>query len=191
MRIAAYALICTGIAAWSVQAADADEATQTRIDASRAVIGDFATRLKGALVTEMEKSGPAGAIEVCRSTAPAIAADASARTGWDVGRTSLKTRNADNAPDAWEREVLRDFAARQAAGADPAAMDAWVVVESDGNRQLRYMKAIPTASLCLTCHGTNVDPALLEKIKAAYPNDTATGYSEGEVRGAFTITQPM
>ncbi len=53
------------------------------------------------------------------------------------------------------------------------------------------MKAIPTAPLCLTCHGANVDPSLREKIEAVYPNDAAVGYNEGDIRGAFTITQPM
>lgn len=188
MRIAALAFILAVTAL--IAPARADATSQQRIEASRAVIGDFATRLKGALTAEIERTGPPGAVAVCRDTAPAIAAEASAKTGWVVGRTSLKTRNPDNAPDAWEREILEEFAARRMAGEDPAGMDAWTIVNRDGRQQFRYMKAIPTASLCLTCHGTNIDPTVKKAIDDAYPADVATGYGEGDVRGAFTITQP-
>jgi hypothetical protein len=53
------------------------------------------------------------------------------------------------------------------------------------------MKAIPTAAVCLVCHGETVEGALGEKIKALYPQDRATGYRLGDIRGAFTITQPL
>lgn len=188
MRIAALAFILAATAL--IPPVRADLTLQQRMEASRAVTADFAARLKGALIAEMENTGPAGAVAVCRDTAPAIAAEASARTGWQVGRTSLKTRNGDNAPDAWEREILRAFATRRMAGEDPAGMEAWTIVNRDGRQQFRYMKAIPTVSLCLTCHGTNIDPTVRKAIDAAYPADAATGYSEGDVRGAFTITQP-
>lgn len=191
MRIAVLAVLSVALALGPLQGVRAGDTPKDRIAASRVVIGDFAERLKAALVNEMKTNGPVGAIEVCRMTAPAIAADASARTGWEVGRTSLKTRNSDNAPDAWEREILQAFKARRAAGEDPAKMDAWTVVESEGDRQFRYMKAIPTASLCLTCHGTDIDPSVRKALEDAYPGDKATGYSEGDVRGAFTIVQPM
>lgn len=53
----------------------------------------------------------------------------------------------------------------------------------------RYMKAIPTKGLCLTCHGE----ALTEPVKATlaelYPEDKATGFKVGDIRGAFSIIQ--
>ncbi len=197
MRATAIALACGVLLAGLGGVAAAKDATapdrivQERIDASRAVVSDFATRLKGALVKAMETDGPIGAVEVCQTLAPRIAADASSKTGWRVGRTSLMTRNDANRPDAWEKDVLETFAARKAAGESPEKMESWVVVSDGSKEQFRYMKAIPTAPLCLTCHGTDVAPALRERIDALYPKDRATGYREGDVRGAFTITQPM
>jgi len=41
------------------------------------------------------------------------------------------------------------------------------------------------------CHGEKTDPAVGAKLKTLYPQDQATGYKQGDVRGAFTITQPM
>jgi hypothetical protein len=53
------------------------------------------------------------------------------------------------------------------------------------------MKAIPAAKICLTCHGTNLDPALAAEIDSLYPGDKATGYSEGDLRGAFWVTSKL
>ncbi len=169
----------------------AAEVPQERIDASRAVSAQFAAELKEALTKEMAANGPIGAVDVCKSMAPEIAGRASEKTGWEVERTSLKPRNPANAPDGWEAEVLQAFAARKAAGEDPAKMETWAIADDGGQKRFRYMKAIPTASLCLTCHGTNIDPELRAHLKTLYPDDAAVGYREGDIRGAFTVTQPM
>lgn len=169
----------------------AGDVEQARIEASRAVAGSFAAQLKEALTREMAASGPIGAASVCKSMAPRIAAGASEKSGWEVGRTSLKPRNPGNAPDGWEAEVLRSFERRKAAGEDPARLEAWTVAEDGGQKRFRYMKAIPTASVCLACHGTDIGPELRAHLDALYPEDTAVGYREGDIRGAFTIIQPM
>ena len=53
------------------------------------------------------------------------------------------------------------------------------------------MKAIPTASLCLACHGEQLDSITRARIEKLYPRDQALGYKQGDIRGAFTITQPL
>lgn len=165
--------------------------TQARIQASRQAIQQFAQLLQGELKAAMQAGGPANAIAVCRNKAPEIAAGVSAEKGWKVGRTSLKTRNPGNAPDAWELAVLRRFEARKAAGEDPAAIDYAEVVEVDGRKSFRYMKAIPTKGVCLRCHGADLEPTVAEKLDALYPEDRARGFAEGDIRGAFTVIQPM
>jgi hypothetical protein len=49
------------------------------------------------------------------------------------------------------------------------------------------MKAIPTGGLCLACHGETIDPAVAGKIAELYPEDKATGFREGDLRGAFVV----
>jgi hypothetical protein len=51
--------------------------------------------------------------------------------------------------------------------------------------------AIPANAPCLICHGEKIDPAVDARLKTLYPQDQATGHKQGDVRGAFTITQPM
>jgi hypothetical protein len=161
------------------------------IAASRKTAQEFMQSLKQELQASMQEGGPINAVSVCNLTAPAIASTYSIRNGWDVGRTSLKTRNPDNAPDAWERSVLESFEERKRAGENPATMEFYEVISENGSRKLRYMKAIPTASLCLACHGKSVDSITRARIEKLYPHDQAMGFKEGDIRGAFTITQPL
>lgn len=51
----------------------------------------------------------------------------------------------------------------------------------------RYMRAIPTGALRLTCHGPSVAPGTGATIKARYPGDRATGFTPGTLRGVFAI----
>ena len=171
----------------NVQAGDYDK----EIAASRETVKEFMQTLKGELQAGMKEGGPVNAISVCNLSAPAIANTYSVRNGWDVGRTSLKLRNPDNAPDVWERKVLVSFDERKRAGEDPMKMEHYEVVRKDGSREFRYMKAIPTAPLCLACHGEQLDSITRTRIEKLYPRDQALGYKQGDIRGAFTITQPL
>jgi hypothetical protein len=166
---------------------------EDRTAASRAVAKEFGTSLQGELVAAIKAGGPVNAIQVCKTKAPAIAADLSKKQGWKVARTSLKLRNPANAPDAWETKVLQDFEVRKAKGEDPAQIEYAEIVKDKGKSEFRYMKAIgiPANAPCLTCHGEKIDAAVSDKLKAMYPQDKATGYKQGDLRGAFTITQPM
>lgn len=157
---------------------------------ARALVKQFGGTLKGELQTAMKSGGPTAAIEVCNTRAPAIAADLS--TGaWDVARTSLKTRNPDNAPDAWETQVLERFEAQKAEGKPVQTLEYSEVVTTPNGTEFRYMKAIPTQGLCLTCHGTDISEPVGTKLDALYPEDKARGYVEGDIRGAFTLRYSM
>ena len=161
------------------------------LDASRKTVKEFMQTLKKELQSSMQEGGPVNAVSVCNLTAPAIANTYSVRNGWEVGRTSLKLRNPNNAPDAWERSVLEAFEERKLAGEDPAQMEFHEVIRVDGDKQLRYMKAIPTSRPCLACHGEALDSIVKARLEKLYPHDRALGYQEGDIRGAFTITQPL
>jgi hypothetical protein len=164
---------------------------EPQLEESRAIAAEFMKTLKGELMQAMQAGGPVNAIGVCKLRAPAIAAELSALKGWQVGRTSLKVRNPANAPDSWERAGLESFEQRKQAGEDPAQLEYFAVVEQKGKPVFRYMKAIPTAGLCLTCHGTSIDPSVEAKLAELYPADQARGYRAGDIRGAFTFIEPL
>ena len=183
-----YKLISTVILSFALSnAANAGNDLKPLALKSKAVVKEFMTQLGGELKGAMKAGGPVNAINVCNKKAPVIAKALSAKYGWKVARTSLKTRNSSNAPDAWETQVLNKFEERKANGEAVKPMAYFEAVDNS----FRFMKAIPTGEICLKCHGENIAAPIKAKLKELYPNDMATGYKLGDVRGAFTITQPM
>lgn len=167
------------------------EPTAEEIEGARNAASLLGQRLKSRLVSAMQEGGPAAAVEVCAEEAPVIAAEISAETGYDVGRTSLSTRNKDNDPDAWEREQFLRFVAFVKAGGDPRSTEAAAILEGADGAVLRYARPIMMEPQCAVCHGTEVDPDLLARIRDRYPDDAATGFEIGDVRGIFTVKRPV
>ena len=169
----------------------ADDAMQANIDEGKGIIKAFAGDLKGELKKGMKEGGPMKALQVCNTVAPHIAEAHSQMSRWDVARTSLKVRNSGNAPDAWETAVMEEFESRKAAGEDPMKLVKAEVVEEQGRKVFRMMKAIPTAEVCTKCHGSEIDPKLAVKLDELYPEDKARGFKVGDLRGAFTLKKPL
>ncbi len=187
--IAASAVLA--LCAVSSAKAGEDASKDTLAAEARGIVGKFADKLKGELSGAIKADGPVKAIEVCNTAAPAIAAAASTE-GWTVKRTSLKLRNPKATPDAWEKAALESFEAEKAKGADPAKLERAEIVTVNGAQTFRYMKAIPTAAEpCLTCHGSAIPEPVKAKLAVLYPQDKATGYSAGDIRGAFTLTKAL
>lgn len=153
-----------------------------------ALAAEFVGRLKPQLQQAMQAGGPVQAIDVCSEQAPLIADALSVESGWAVKRVSLQARNASRAlPDNWERPVLREFDRRQAAGEDPATIS---YSESTGT-SFRYMQAQGVQGVCLVCHGETIAPEVQQALDQYYPDDTATGYKLGQVRGAISLSKAI
>lgn len=152
------------------------------VDYARKTIKAFSTDLRQVLVSTMQQNGPIAAISVCNTAAPAIASQHSNST-WQISRSALKTRNPDNQPDEWLRNVLLNFEQRKLNG-EPIAKIEHQTQRSDG---WYFIKAIPTQKACLACHGSDIAPEVAKKIATLYPNDQATDFKLGDIRGAFVI----
>jgi len=166
--------------------AQPSHADDGRLQKGRNLALSLGHELKARLSAALNAAGPVEAIEVCQLEASAIAVRLSAESGASVGRTSLRVRNPANAPDDWERGVLEEFESRLASGESPATLEA-LSTPSATSASVRYMKAIITEPLCLTCHGDTLAPAIAAAIAQRYPDDQATGFAVGTLRGAFTV----
>lgn len=152
----------------------------------------LADNMKKALMTAMQDGGPVEAVSVCKLIAPSLAADISKLHGLDVRRTSLKVRNPDNEADVWETDVLQRFETRLASGEAIQKLSFSEKVKSDdGSAQWRMMKAIPTDKVCLSCHGSKISPPVQSVLDQHYPDDMATGFKLGDIRGAFTVKREV
>jgi hypothetical protein len=164
------------------------------IGEARTVATSVPPKLLSVLQEEIAKGGPQSAIAVCKDEAPKLAQAASKETGWTVRRVSLRQRNPKAVPDAWEHAALEDFDRRAAAGEKPPTLErAEAVPDASGRMVMRYMRALPVVELCTQCHGTpdRLSAAVQERLKSLYPDDQATGYSVGQIRGAMTLSKPQ
>lgn len=158
---------------------------------SRHLAMAFQTELQEALKSALAATGPTGAIDVCASVAPAIASQLSEDNGAIVRRTALKVRNPDARPDAFERETMRAWLGAPATPDGTPAERHLLVRGSDGSTEFRFMRAIPMGEPCSICHGGAIAPDVERAIAERYPDDRATHFAPGELRGAFSIRWPL
>lgn len=176
-----------GLALWLLATpALAQEPPPDWVETARQTARQLGSELKQALQGAMAEQGPVAAIEVCQLQAPAIARRLS-NEGVIAGRTALRVRNTDNRPDAWEARTLAEFETGLADGQSPAELERFVIRRTDGRRVGHWMKAIPTDGLCLVCHGPQIAPELQQALQQRYPEDQATGFLPGTLRGAFSV----
>ena len=160
------------------------------VDQSRQLALQLGGQLKAELSKAIAEGGPMAAINVCYLRAPEIAAQLSQASGARVGRTALRVRNPSNAPDELERSVLEQFATDLGSGPVDRPLEAVFEIRRGDAVERRYMRAIPTDALCLTCHGKTIAPELAAAIARDYPKDQATGFEQGQLRGAFSVVWP-
>jgi len=144
------------------------------------LLSPFKKDLQQALIAGMQ-DGPESAIRACKEKAPQIA-DALSVDGVLVGRTSHKLRNPANTAPNWVTPVLEAYLSMGSART-PA------VVPLADNR-IGYVEPIVMQALCLNCHGDALQPELAARIREDYPQDAATGFSVGDLRGVFWAEFP-
>jgi len=160
-----------------------------RTEQSKDVVKEFGLQLKGKLQSAMKAGGPINALTICNEDAPKIAKQLSEKYGWDIHRTSLKPRAT--APDVWEKKIMQGFEKQHTDGDGFKYLFSQNIVTVDGKATFRFMQAIETKGVCLACHGEGIAPEVAEKIARLYPSDQATGFKLGDIRGAFSIIQPL
>lgn len=140
----------------------------------------LASNLMGRLSEALNEGDPATAINVCKDVAPAIAEDVSGSLGVTIGRTSFRLRNRENAPPDWARPYV------EARRAEP------LLLHHAGDGRLAALFPITLQNVCLQCHGpeAQLDSGVRDALRDAYPEDKATGFEEGELRGWFHVTVP-
>lgn len=167
---------------------DIDERAQK----ARELVQTFRDKFKVALHASLKTDGVAGSVAPYQTFAAELLTTLSEESQFEMGRTSTRLRNPDNAPDPWEQAGLDKFAADIKAGGDPMKMEIFEITKSrEGQNLFRYMRPIVMRESCLGCHGTEVKQDVKSEIAKLYSDDKAIGYSLNEMRGAFTLVQQL
>lgn len=134
------------------------------------------------LMQAIEKGGPEYAVDFCHAEAIPLTNAAVENMQVFVQRISDKNRNPDNnLKTKTDKEVFKHFTT------DEAAKDTLILE----NKQYVYYKRINLAMpTCLKCHGSvkDIEPGILAKLEAHYPNDKAKDYTLHELRGLWKLT---
>jgi hypothetical protein len=141
--------------------------------------------LQAELSAAMSQGGPAAAIATCKTRAPAIAKEIGEAAGVEIHRVSPKNRNPRARLDETEQKFFKLLSDRRAAGEAAESLETFELSPTE----LRYAKALVTQPLCLSCHGPveALDPKVKEALARDYPEDLATGYEAGQIRGLISL----
>ncbi len=133
-------------------------------------------KLSARLMEVMTSQGPAAAILVCQKEAPKIAVEVSEEHGLQIGRTGVRLRNPNNAAPQWAIALTQ-------AGTDTPTF------ATLNNGHAAALLPIKLQTQCLVCHGPKqtIAPVIQEQLSKLYPDDQATGFEEGELRGWFWV----
>ena len=175
----------------SAQKGSKDIAFEKALIDARKVSNQLAEKVRGLLLQEIEKGGFSSAVRVCSETAQEITLQFNAQTGHDVRRISLKYRNPKNVPDAYEQRKLEEFNILNQK--KELSNEYSEIVEEQGKKYLRYLRPLIVAPLCITCHGSkeNIPQEVKAILAERYPDDRATGFLVGDVRGAISVKIPV
>ena len=154
---------------------------------ARRVSNQLAEKVRGLLLQEIDKGGFSSAVRVCSELAQEMTLQFNAETGHHVRRISLKYRNPKNVADAYEQRKLEEFNILNQK--EELSKEYSEIVEEQGKKYLRYLRPLIVAPVCVNCHGPkeNIPQEVKTILAERYPDDRATGFLVGDVRGAVTV----
>lgn len=141
--------------------------------------GDLAKTLLGRVTEVIKKENPAQAVEVCNLEAQGLTEKVAEEHDVRIGRTSFKLRNPENTPPNWAQSL--DLVEKR--------VEDEVVLSRTNGKGLAVFSPIRLAEKCTACHGSKdqLAPGVEEELAKRYPEDEATGFEAGDLRGWFWV----
>ncbi len=153
--------------------------TTTKEDPAE-VAATLKKQLGGRLKQKLQEEGPSGAIAYCSEEALPITRRVGDQMGWTLKRITDKARNTSNRATAEEQILLANMRSDLEAGRlEP--------LYRLGNG---FYQPLLIEAPCLLCHGESLAPDIREILAERYPDDAATGYRLGQLRGAIKVVPP-
>ena len=150
-------------------------------------IGQITVKKLGSnLMKHMKEGGPAQAIPFCNVKASPLTLEVAKKYDVNIKRTSHKIRNENSLPDETEKAILKKYLASMSNGEKLKP-----TIQKDEAGKVHFYAPIKLEKKCLACHGT-IGKEVTQKtdsiLKSLYPNDKATGFKVGDLRGIVNIT---
>jgi len=140
-------------------------------------------KLGGELKAQMQTGGPMGALHFCSQNALSLTEQIAKESKTTIRRVSTLNRNPVNKASKQETALLKEWEGLVKNG---QPLPAQALVNLSDSTIMYYKPILINNEACLKCHG-NVEGDLAKAIKAAYPEDKATGYKMGDLRGMIAV----
>lgn len=188
MRTAA----CLGALLIAACAPKAEQPAAADLQLARQAAAVFDQLLRREITARLERGeDPVAVYMAYADHAPDWAREISNRMEVDFSRTAIGPRNPANAPDDWERRQLETFNFLMESGLDPDMFEMSEIVEENGQTVFRWIQPVRMLDTCLTCHGENIPEKIKLLLAQEYPLDEASGYSEGQIGGAYSVRKVL
>jgi hypothetical protein len=152
----------------------------------RAIASQAFALLSTNLAQAIAARGITNALPYCSERAYPLTELVAATNQVRLRRITHKPRNPTNEVAAGELAILRGFQLALGRGEQPKP-----VVQARGTETvLFYSPIVITNPLCLQCHGVmgqDIPPATAALLRELYPQDQATGFQLGDLRGGWRV----
>ncbi len=142
-------------------------------------------KLGGEVKKNMEASGPVKTLEFCSLHALSMTDEIAKENGTQIKRLTLKERNPVNAAEGDDKALLQQWEHMLAQG---QALPSHELKRLPNGTVAYYKPLLINNEACLKCHGDIAkDSPLGQAITSTYPEDKATGYKMGDLRGMIKV----
>lgn len=170
----------------------AAEVQAAALQKGKAIAAETLGLLSSNLQSAIQQGGVSNALPFCSLAASPLTAGMAAKHGVTLRRFTHKPRNPASRADSIELVVLNEFTEALAA-TPPDPPPPMVTNLTDGTATF-FAPIVLNNELCLKCHGEagkDILPENVAVIRRLYPQDEATGFKLGELRGAWRIDFPL
>lgn len=169
----------------------ATEAQQATLQRGKAIAAETFSLLSSNLQTALQSGGVTNALPFCSLAASPLTAGIAAKHGVTLRRVTHKARNPADHADEAELAILKSFEVALSTSTNPPAAFATNLVAGHATF---FAPIVINNELCLKCHGepgADISAENLAIIRQHYPQDEATGFKLGDLRGAWRIDFPL
>jgi hypothetical protein len=155
------------------------------INKGKEIVQQSFKSLSTELQTALQAGGVQKAISYCHLQASPIIDSLSSAYNVKIFRVSDRHRNPGNQPDELDITVMAAYQKQLAEGRELQAH-----LETTGTETIFYAPIVIQNPMCLLCHGqpgNAIQQADYELLLSKYPQDLATGYKLGDLRGLWKI----
>lgn len=169
-----------------------DVVSAAALQRGKAIALETFSLLSSNLQTAIQQGGVSNALPFCSIAALPLTSGMAAKHGVTIRRVTHKPRSPSGQANAVELGVLQQF--REVLAGTPTNPPSPIVTNLAANTATFFAPIVLNNELCLKCHGEpgkDISPENVAVIQRLYPQDAATGFRLGELRGAWRIDFPL